>query len=295
MFSGRMLNIILTRTREEVHMADAKVILIMIDALGYETAWARCGYLGHLVEQKKGALYRVKGELPAQSRPMYETMMTGLAVGEHGICANEMVCPSKCENLFSLAKKNGKTTGAAAYMWIAELYNGIPGYCPLTDRYQLGNTAGLIGNGIFYSQDDYPDSHLYADGDFLRKAYHPDFLLIHPMNVDDQGHKHGWGSREYEHAAEVSINIIDCYLDLWRRDGYDVVVTADHGMDELGNHFGDTRLQREVPLFVFSAQVQPGNYGDHTVSQLNVAPLICRLMGIEPSGLMMDPSEEIRW
>ena len=45
MFSGRMLKYNFDKNQEEVHMADAKVILIMIDALGYETAWARCGYL----------------------------------------------------------------------------------------------------------------------------------------------------------------------------------------------------------------------------------------------------------
>ena len=91
--------------------------------------------------------------------------------------------------------------------------------------------------------------------------------------------------REYEHAAEVSINIIDCYLDLWRRDGYDVVVTAgSRNGCELGNHFGDTRLQREVPIFVFRIRYSRGNYGDHTVSQLNVARWICRLMGLSHPG-----------
>ena len=66
------------------------------------------------------------------------------------------------------------------------------------------------------------------------------------------------GSREYEHAAEVSINITDCYLDLWRRDGNDVVVTADHGMDELGNHLGIHGFQRRSPYLFFSDQIQPG-------------------------------------
>lgn len=274
-------------------MANEKLILVMIDALGFETAWERCGYLGHLVEKNQAAVYRVQGELPAQSRPMYETVMTGLPVSEHGIYSNNIVRASRCENLFSLAKKNEKTTAAAAYMWIAELYNGTPGYCALTDRFQIGNKEGLIDNGIFYSVDDYPDSHLYGDGDYLRKAFSPDFLLIHPMNVDDQGHKFGKGSKAYEHAAEVSMNTISCYLDEWRKDGYDVIVTADHGMDELGIHYGDSILQREVPLFIFSDKIKAGNFTDTAISQLNVASLACALLGIKPADGMIDYSKEI--
>ena len=114
------------------------------------------------------------------------------------------------------------------------------------------------------------------------------------MNVDDQGHKHGWGSREYEHAAEVSINIIDCYLICGAGTGMMWSLLRITEWMSWGIILGIHGF-KGGPLICFSDQIQPGNYGDHTVSQLNVAPLICRLMGIEPSGRMMDPSEEIRW
>lgn len=94
----------------------SKVILVMIDALGFESAWDRCGYLGHLVEIKKGAAYRVRGELPAQSRPMYETVLTGLPASVHGICTNAYTGASTSSNLFSIAKAHKKTTAAAAYL-----------------------------------------------------------------------------------------------------------------------------------------------------------------------------------
>lgn len=273
---------------------ERKAILVMIDALGFQTACDRCGYLGHLVEAEKGALYRVRGELPPVSRPMYETIMTGLPVSEHGVISNDVVRPSRCENLFSLTKKNGGTTAAAAYMWIAELYNGTVEYGSMRRRFQMGG-RGQIDNGIFYHADDYPDSHLYEDGDYLREAFSPDFLLIHPMNVDYQGHKHGRGSYAYEHAAEMSFDAIGLYLPRWFEAGYDVVVTADHGMDEVGIHFGDTPLQREVPLFIFSDKVKAGRYTDNAISQLAVAPLVCRLMGMGPAPGMIDPTTQIGW
>lgn len=272
----------------------SKVILVMIDALGFESAWDRCGYLGHLVEIKKGAAYRVRGELPAQSRPMYETVLTGLPVSVHGICTNAYTGASTSSNLFSIAKAHKKTTAAAAYKWISELYNQTSAYNERTDRFQLSGGRGDIDQGIFYHDDGYPDSHLYADGDFLARTYRPDFLLIHPMNVDYMGHKAGKGSREYEHAAECTMMYIAWYLDAWREMGYDVLVTADHGMDALGIHYGDTPLQREVPLFVFSDRVQPGNYTDHTISQLLVAPLACALMELPPAPGMQAPFPTIK-
>ncbi|MCK4901193.1 MAG: nucleotide pyrophosphatase, partial [Anaerolineales bacterium] len=57
-----------------------KVILVLSDALRYDTAVAGMGYLGHLVEVKLASLYKVIGELPSMSRPMYETVHTGLPV-----------------------------------------------------------------------------------------------------------------------------------------------------------------------------------------------------------------------
>jgi len=62
-----------------------KVILILSDALRYDAAVAGMGYLGHLVEARLASLYKVIGELPSMSRPMYETLHTGLPVVEHGV------------------------------------------------------------------------------------------------------------------------------------------------------------------------------------------------------------------
>jgi hypothetical protein len=52
----------------------SKVLLVLSDALCYDAAVAGMGYLGHLVEVKLASLYKVIGELPSISRPMYETV-----------------------------------------------------------------------------------------------------------------------------------------------------------------------------------------------------------------------------
>ena len=267
-----------------------KTILILLDACRFDLAEETAGYLEHLIERSCGAKYCVQGELPSQSRPMYETTMTGLPSSVHGITDNEVVRRSDCENLFSLCRQNGLKTAAAAYYWMSELYYRAP-FCPECDRYLAGNGDSLIDYGIFYYEDIYPDSHLYMDAEFLRKTYHPDFLLIHPMNIDDSGHRFGGDSPEYLRAGLRSFELIARLLPGWLSEGYQVVVTADHGMSAGGYHGGNREPQRLIPLYIFADGVKNGDFSDRRISQLNTAPLVCRLLGIPPAEAMMQELE----
>ena len=267
-----------------------KTILILLDACRYDLAGETAGYLEHLIEESEGAKYRVRGELPSQSRPMYETTMTGLPSSVHGVTDNEVVRRSHCENIFGLCRENGLKTAAAAYHWFSELYHRTP-FRPMEDRYQIDCPESLIQYGIYYYDDTYPDSHLYLDAEFLRKAYQPDFLLIHPMNIDYNGHHFGGDSPEYTYAGVQSFENISRLLPGWIADGYDVVVTADHGMADRGYHGGNSDAQRLIPLYIFSSRVQCGDFTDHIISQLNTAPLVCRLLGMKPADAMMQELE----
>ena len=110
-----------------------KVILVLSDGLGYDVAVSEMGFLMHLVESKLASLYKVVGELPTLSRPMYKTIHTGTTVMEHGIYSNGIVRRSKMPNIFQLAVEAGKTTAAAAYYWFSDLYNHAP-YDRIDDR-----------------------------------------------------------------------------------------------------------------------------------------------------------------
>ena len=54
----------------------SKTIVVLLDACGYEVGTEYLGYLEHLVDYGMAAKYRVRGELPSMSRPMYETLLT---------------------------------------------------------------------------------------------------------------------------------------------------------------------------------------------------------------------------
>jgi predicted AlkP superfamily pyrophosphatase or phosphodiesterase len=99
-----------------------KVILVVCDALRDDTAAAQMGYLEHLVEAKQASRYTVRAELPTMSRPLYETLHTGLTSSQHGITHNREVRRSNQPNVFERAVQHGRTTAASAYCWFSELY-----------------------------------------------------------------------------------------------------------------------------------------------------------------------------
>ena len=160
-----------------------KTIFVLLDACQYEAGTRNLGYLEHLIDYKKGAKYKVKGELPSLSRPMYATLLTGTPVFSHGITTNDTLRTLDCDNVFSLCQKQGGKTAAAAYHWFGELYNHIP-FRIDRERIQL-QSSETINSGIYYWDDTYPDSHLFADGEFLRQNQNPDFLLLWQLTIRD--------------------------------------------------------------------------------------------------------------
>lgn len=255
-----------------------KVILILSDALRYDTAVAAMGYLGHLVETRLASLYKVTGELPSISRPMYETLHTGLPTIEHGIVSNAVVRRSNQPNLFELATRAGKTTAAAAYYWFSELYNRAP-YDPIQDR-EVDDDSLPIQHGRFYTKNEYPDIELFHAAAMLSRRYQPDYLLVHPMGMDFNGETYGADSSQYRNHATHQDLWLAPKIAEWMAGGYTLLVTGDHGISADHSHGGTTPDVREVPLYL----VRPGlpglgNTGE-VLSQLQIAPTICRLLGL---------------
>ena len=269
--------------REEKNMK--KTVFVLLDACQYEAGTRNLGYLEHMVEVKRAAKYKVRGELPSLSRPIYATLLTGVPVFEHGITTNDIKDTLALDSVLSICRKQGGTTAAAAYHWMSELYNTTPFRIP-EDRIQI-KTGKSIENGIYYWEDMYPDSHVFADGEYLRRTYDPDFLLIHTMCIDYMGHKYGADSQQYETAVAMVGHELASYVPIWRKEGYNIVITADHGMNQFGIHGGTGTAQRDTPLYIFSEKIETGDFSGNYIDQLCIAPLLCSLMGLDPSEEMM--------
>ncbi|EST12676.1 alkaline phosphatase family protein [Sporolactobacillus laevolacticus] len=263
-----------------------KLVFMMIDGLRLDKARLHMGFMEHLVEQKKAAFYQVHSQLPSLSRPMYELLLTGVVPAESQIVSNLSVQASKEESLFDLTSKNHLVNATASYYWVSELYEHAP-FRIFQDRIQH-HPDHPIQHGIFYMQDDYPDSHLLMDANYLLNTYAPDFLYIHSMNVDDAGHKFKPDSFEYCNKVAEIDNILSLCIPKWIEAGYQVIVTADHGMNPLGFHGGTSKEERHVPLYILSDKVAMEEHSDSFVSQLMIAPLACHLLQIEKSEKMQE-------
>ncbi len=264
-----------------------KVIFILSDGLRYDTAVAGMGYLGHLVETKHASLYQVTGELPSISRPMYETTHTGLPSSEHGVVSNSVVRRSTKPNVFQSAVHAGKTTAAAAYWWFSELYNRAP-YDRVMDC-EVDDESLLIQHGRFYTQDDYPDVDLFATAAMLVRRFTPDYLLVHPMGMDNAGQIHGSDSPEYRTHAIRQDMWLAPYVTEWLGVGYTVLLSGDHGMNADGYHGGTTPEMREVPLYLVRPDLPGQGNTQQVISQLQVAPTLCKLLGVPIPDTMKHP------
>jgi predicted AlkP superfamily pyrophosphatase or phosphodiesterase len=256
----------------------SKVILILSDALRYDAATEGMGYLGHLVESNQASLYKIIGELPGMSRPMYETIHTGLSSSAHGIVANSIVRLSTQPNLFRLAHDTGRVTAAAAYYWFSELYNRAP-FNRVDDR-EVDDASLPIQHGRFYTEDEYPDVELFATAAHLVRRFSPDYLLIHPMGLDYAGETFGADSREYRNRAIRQDAQLAPHIAEWMGLGYTLLVTGDHGINKDGAHGGPALDQRETPLYL----IQPNSMGQgntqQSASHLQIAPTILKLLDL---------------
>ena len=261
-----------------------KVVLVLSDALRDDIAAERMGFLEHLIETGQGTRYSVRGELPTLSRPMYETVHTGLPVTQHGVVSNYTVRRSNVPNLFEIAVQNGRTTAAAAYYWFSELYNRAP-FDPIDDR-EVDDPALPIQHGRFYVGDPgyperevfIPDTELFLSAAGLVRKYSPDYLLIHPMGMDFLGEEYGSDTPEYRNHATRQDMAMAFLIPEWHQLGYTVLVTGDHGIGPDHSHGGTTPDVRIVPLYILPPAGGGRGNTRETVSQLQLAPTILSIL-----------------
>ncbi|MFN8531476.1 MAG: alkaline phosphatase family protein [Anaerolineae bacterium] len=266
----------------------SKVILIVCDALRDDSAKQGMGYLEHLVAVGKATRYHALAETPTMSRPNYEALHTGVGCSVHGIVNNYVSRRSYMPNVFEIARKAGKVTAASAYAWYSELYNREP-YDTVLDR-EVDDDSLNIQHGRFYRVDDMPDIEVFAAAGTLLRKFFPDYLLIHPMMLDTMGEKHGAQSPQYREQVIIQDQIIAALVPDAVKIGYTILVTGDHGISDDGMHGGTTDDVRRVPLYVIPTDEQGRGDTGETVSMLQIAPTVLKLLDLPiPDTMKMQP------
>lgn len=272
----------------------SKVILIVCDALRDDVAAQHMGYLEHLVEAKKATRWTVIGELPSMSRPMYETLHTGVPSSVHGILNNSVVRTSIMPNVFKIAVDASKTTAAAGYYFFSELYNRAP--FDIVRDIETDDDSLPIQHGRFYRSDEFPDLELFTLGGMLMTRFAPDYLLIHPSGLDVIGEREGGDSQAYRKQVIYHDGVISYMLPAAHALGYTVLVTGDHGISDSavvgvgGVHGGPLTQARRVPLYFMPPEMKGRGRMDEPVSQLSVAPTVLSLLGLARPDTMTAPA-----
>ncbi|MDI3270497.1 MAG: alkaline phosphatase family protein [Bacillota bacterium] len=259
-----------------------RVYLFLLDGLRLDVALEEMTFLQSLVAQGQGRQAIIRGAVPSLSRPCYATIATGLWPRQHGITRNFWTAPLKVQGVFHVIQSWNRLGAASAYHWWEELHRPARSF--------LGRPQGrhAIPLGHYYREDDYPAEEVFAAARQWVEEEDPDFLLVHPMNVDDRGHKFGGLSPQYRREARVLDELLSLWVpDLLRNPMATVLVTSDHGMGEDGTHGADEPSLTHVPLWAFGRSVLPGQGG--TYLQTSLAPSLLALLALPAPRHMAAP------
>jgi predicted AlkP superfamily pyrophosphatase or phosphodiesterase len=263
-----------------------KVILILIDGLGFQTSVEFCGYLEARVAAGTARRTRIVAELPSMSRPLYETVHTGVSPVVHGITANDVVRTTRMPNIFGEVRKAGGVTVASAFSWFSELYNQAP-FDRTREAVQI-DAKGAIQHGVYYETEAIPDREVFQSASAMAHAHSPDYMLLHPMASDHIGHKYGGDSKQYRTNATKVDTLIAEFAPGWEALGYRIMVTADHGMNADGYHGGSRDDVRHIAFYDFGSS-KPG-IADSDSPQTAIAPTILTAMRVSiPSTMQTVP------
>lgn len=273
----------------------SKVILVVLDGLGY--AKAR-GYLGNVegwVSSGAARIWKMLSVVPSVSGPCYVTLHTGLLPQAHGVLTNyEHLERVAHPDIFSAARKAGRSTAAAAHSFFSIYFQRAP-FDPVRDI-EVDDETLPIQHGRFYTMKSahrgnlaLPDDRdLLAQVTMLAERHGSDYILVHTCSPDSVGHAYGQDSIQLDTQLYQLDGALAVYLPRWRDAGYEVILTADHGQTVRGHHGGSTDAMREVPFYYFGAGQGPAPQA--VLCQTQVAPtVLTRLGAAVPPGMCGGP------
>ncbi|MFD2203996.1 alkaline phosphatase family protein [Kiloniella antarctica] len=274
-------------------MVKNKVILVIMDGVGYDTALSQCGYLEGMVELGRARRWKMRTALPTISAAMYETIHSGLSPLDHGVSGNEALRRSNVPNVFDQLHQGNYKTAAVAHSYFHSLYNGP--YDPI-EHVEVEDETKAIQYARFYSMEGYSGANICAPAeiDLCAQATHlirrndPDYLLLHTSSVDSTGHKYTADSSQYRIQTWHIDNALARTIPLWLDAGYDIFVTADHGMNADGHHGGTEEIMRHVPFYYLGDASMPEK--GTLLDQLAIAPSILDRIGVQIPESMKAPS-----
>lgn len=262
------------RTREisSLDMGKIKrVILIGIDGLGGQ--YLEKGDIPNLRKLMMEGSYTLKmqNEMPTVSATNWFSMLSSEESPNHGIkdWNGKPLSSDQFTTIFKAIKlKFPNEKVVATFNW-----EGIE---PLI----------LDDSVVVINKNKKSASEVEAAAKDLIKKEKPIFSFVYFVDVDNSGHKTGWGNEDYYkslHQVDTSIgNIISTLKEEGILNETLIIVSADHG-GKKKSHGPDEPIYREIPFIVFGPNIKQGNTIQEKIRIIDIVPTIAAFLGIGPS------------
>ncbi len=250
-----------------------KTLLILIDGLRSDAiARTATPVLDDLMETGMVCLSGQTVE-PSLTLPAHFSIFSSLPPYSHGVMTNTATpdMSGAAQSLFAQIKAQGGTT-AAFYSWDHLRNLAFPGQVDYTlvQRVDSPKDQKLLGNAAA--------RHLIT--------HRPDFTFVYLEWADLMGHAHGWMSDAYLSAVtqcdQAIQKMAEAVHTLNKKGfGFHIVVVSDHGGQEkhhLSNHLDNLT----IPFIAHGNMIRSGGHLDGSLSVLDIAPTISRIMDISP-------------
>jgi predicted AlkP superfamily pyrophosphatase or phosphodiesterase len=268
-----------------------RLLLIVLDGVPWRN-WRRLmGNLEGWVQSGEARVWKMRSVLPSTSACCYASIHTGVPPQEHGILSNENRFRVALPDIFSEVAKAGGTTSAVTHSYWSEFFNRFP-FDPVGDL-EYDEPAGPIHHGRFHTMTGYnavnqmtpSDVDLFATLTMLARRFAIDYGILHTCTLDSMGHRFGHDCIEMDHAVYAMDAMLAAFLPLWRKAGYEVIVTADHGQTGRGHHGGHEDEQQDFALYYFGAGKGPKH--EVLLDQMQLAPTVLARLGVPVPATMM--------
>jgi hypothetical protein len=204
----------------------------------------------------------VKTAQPSLSFPNWTTLLSGAPQRISGVTTNWFEEKVPVETLVDVAVSTGATVAVSAPTDFQMLY----------DVKRTGHTYLRDWVEGEYMTDDIVDNAIR-----LGKQADPSLLIVHFPDIDEAGHAHGGGSKQYRDMALKVDADLGRLIGALQAAGTTFVVAADHGHIATGGHGGPEAIVTEVPAVFAGPRVKMGS---GTGEQDQVAPTVAVLAGL---------------
>ncbi len=260
-----------------------KLLLIILDGLPWRN-WPLMGNLEGWAASGQARKWHMRSVLPSMSASCYASIHTGLPPQEHGVLSNNGRFRVERPDVFSEVAKAGGTSGAVANSYWSEIFNRAP--FDFVRDIEYDEPEGPIHHGRFHSmtgetafnQTTPSDMDLFATLTMLTRRYGIDYGMLHTCTLDSMGHRFGHDCVEMDKSLGLIDYMLASFLPMWLDDGYEVIVTADHGQTGRGYHGGRGEEMQDFALYYFGPAEGPNDGG--VLDQLQMAPTILARLGV---------------